>query len=228
MTGSPIIALLGPVPAFRSEVNSIPWDPATHSFGTITSDPPNWNYNYGLPSNVLASPLDAFVGNNNIYDGFPQDIQETHQHLNPANFSAQSTVPASTNLIPFQPRFDPSFAAPVPVATIQPGMLFPGNLTLSQPPGALPAAASGPAGPIQPRITCTLGCSISFKRDSDRIRHEHSVHRLNQALGMHLCSVPGCPKGRGVGYTRKDKLTEHMWKKHANLGYAKKVSPVFT
>jgi hypothetical protein len=32
----------------------------------------------------------------------------------------------------------------------------------------------------------------------------------------------GCNKSEGVGYTRKDKLTEHLWKKHGNLGYVKR------
>ncbi|KAL2073903.1 hypothetical protein VTL71DRAFT_11229 [Oculimacula yallundae] len=71
------------------------------------------------------------------------------------------------------------------------------------------------------QIICTQAhCNETFTRDSDRIRHESGVHGINRLL--HLCQVPGCVKGHGAGYTRKDKLTEHMWKKHAALGYVKR------
>jgi hypothetical protein len=39
----------------------------------------------------------------------------------------------------------------------------------------------------------------------------------------HFCHVQGCPKSNGAGYKRKDKLTEHLWKKHADLGFVKRV-----
>lgn len=69
---------------------------------------------------------------------------------------------------------------------------------------------------------CTKpGCSVTFKRNSDRVRHEVAIHGINQAF--HLCPLHDCVKSRGSGYSRKDKLTEHMWKKHANLGFAKGV-----
>jgi len=72
-------------------------------------------------------------------------------------------------------------------------------------------------------IPCTqLGCFVTFKRDSDRIRHEAAIHGINQ--GLYLCPVNGCSKSQGIGYTRKDKLTEHLWKKHGNLGFVKRTS----
>lgn len=46
---------------------------------------------------------------------------------------------------------------------------------------------------------CTQpGCQASFRRDSDRIRHEASKHGINGSL--HFCQIPGCPKSQGVGY----------------------------
>jgi len=63
---------------------------------------------------------------------------------------------------------------------------------------------------------------VTFKRDSDRIRHEAAIHGINQ--GLYLCPVNGCSKSQGIGYTRKDKLTEHLWKKHGNLGFVKRTS----
>jgi hypothetical protein len=64
-------------------------------------------------------------------------------------------------------------------------------------------------------------CQKTFRRDADRVRHENSVHF--SLPGVLLCSVAGCPKSQGAGYRRQDKLTEHMWKKHAALGYTKRV-----
>lgn len=73
-------------------------------------------------------------------------------------------------------------------------------------------------------IQCTaLDCSATFKREPDRLRHEAAVHGINQLLQLYLCPVNGCSKSQGSGYTRKDKLTEHLWKKHGHLGYAKRV-----
>jgi hypothetical protein len=88
-------------------------------------------------------------------------------------------------------------------------------------PSALPPAAQQQQ--LLPAIfSCTqLGCTKTFKRDSDRIRHENTVHRARQ--GLHLCPVAVCPKSHGAGFSRADKVTEHLWKKHANLGYAKRV-----
>ncbi|KAE9377461.1 hypothetical protein N431DRAFT_461067 [Stipitochalara longipes BDJ] len=70
-------------------------------------------------------------------------------------------------------------------------------------------------------IFCTqFPCPVTFKRDADRIRHEAAVHGINRSV--YLCHVVGCNKSQGVGYTRKDKLTEHLWRKHANLGFVKR------
>ncbi|TVY26267.1 hypothetical protein LHYA1_G005827 [Lachnellula hyalina] len=80
-----------------------------------------------------------------------------------------------------------------------------------------PAAAIVTAPPL---ATCTF-CTKTFVRDSDRTRHENSKH-LN-IPGAHLCPVLGCIKSHGGGYSRADKLTEHLWKKHSGLGYAKRV-----
>jgi len=70
------------------------------------------------------------------------------------------------------------------------------------------------------RIPCAQGCNKTFKRNYERVRHERSAHGINQAL--HLCPIMGCPKSHGVGYSRADKVKEHLWKQHANLGYTKR------
>jgi hypothetical protein len=64
-------------------------------------------------------------------------------------------------------------------------------------------------------------CTRSFGRKSDRDRHITSVHGTSQIF--YLCPVVNCPKSQGKGYSRQDKVTEHLWKKHANLGFTKRV-----
>lgn len=86
----------------------------------------------------------------------------------------------------------------------------------------VPFVQSNPASIIHTttaRFSCTY-CMQTFARDQDRIRHEDSKH-LNP--GAHVCPIVGCPKNLGQGFSRADKLTEHMWKKHAALGYTKRV-----
>ncbi len=63
-------------------------------------------------------------------------------------------------------------------------------------------------------------CTKTFRRIGDLKRHLASVHR-NPANPLYFCHIQGCNKSFGQGYTRADKLTEHMWRKHADLGYVK-------
>lgn len=109
---------------------------------------------------------------------------------------------------PFENQI-PSFASAIP----NNGFQQPNSFTLTGPTTHIPA-------PPVPQSICTQGCGATFKRDSDRIRHEASIHGINGLL--HLCPVQGCSKSAGAGYTRKDKLTEHLWRKHGNLGFAKR------
>jgi len=103
----------------------------------------------------------------------------------------------------------------------------PNSFDISMLPGYPAPPAQAPVPPAQapvppvpaPSFQCTY-CTRTFKRDSDRIRHESSNHGVNRAL--HLCPVLGCPRSQGGGYSRADKVTEHLWKQHANLGYTKR------
>jgi hypothetical protein len=70
------------------------------------------------------------------------------------------------------------------------------------------------------RIPCDQpGCNLTFSRHSDQIRHRDTVHQASQTV--RLCPVAGCTKSRGRGYSRDDKITEHLWRKHPELGYKK-------
>jgi hypothetical protein len=60
------------------------------------------------------------------------------------------------------------------------------------------------------------GCDRTFSREADRDRHVRTKH--GNARHYH-CSQPGCNKGALYwrGYTRIDKLQEHMRKKHPGV-----------
>ena len=62
----------------------------------------------------------------------------------------------------------------------------------------------------------------NIRANADRVRHDKSKHQ--NAFGTFLCHVPGCRKGLGAGYSRRDKLREHLWKAYANMGHQKRVS----
>ncbi|KAH8746890.1 hypothetical protein BGZ57DRAFT_917260 [Hyaloscypha finlandica] len=73
---------------------------------------------------------------------------------------------------------------------------------------------------VQPLTRFQCGhCSQSFKRDYDRGRHERSIH--SSAYGRFVCPIAECPRSQGAGYCRADKVKEHLWRKHGDLGYAK-------
>ncbi|KUJ17698.1 uncharacterized protein LY89DRAFT_59801 [Mollisia scopiformis] len=68
------------------------------------------------------------------------------------------------------------------------------------------------------RILCgQAGCSVSFKRMADRTRHLQHRHSRTRCF----CPITGCAKSHGTGFSRPDKVTEHLWKAHANLGFTK-------
>jgi len=63
------------------------------------------------------------------------------------------------------------------------------------------------------RVLCVCpGCNKTFTRDSDARRHFRTIHQAPTSL--HLCSIPECPKGQGAGYSRINKLKEHLRLKH--------------
>jgi hypothetical protein len=72
------------------------------------------------------------------------------------------------------------------------------------------------------RHPCTWqGCNATFGRKADRDRHIATKHRN---VRHYHCRIAGCTKSRGSntlsawkGYSRIDKLQEHMRKKHAGV-----------
>jgi hypothetical protein len=110
-----------------------------------------------------------------------------------------------------------------------PNYTLPGHLFL---PGSLTNSNSYPIGesflaydpaifdkPFNGSFLCNvLGCLSTFTRKADRDRHVQSWHNF---ATLHLCPVLGCEKSFGKPYSRKDKLQEHMRKKHAGLAQAR-------
>jgi hypothetical protein len=78
--------------------------------------------------------------------------------------------------------------------------------------------ANSAVEPVTPgRHPCNWqGCTVSFSRKADRDRHIITKHRN---IRYYHCRIAGCNKSRGSGvwkgYSRTDKLQEHMRKKHA-------------
>jgi uncharacterized Zn-finger protein len=84
--------------------------------------------------------------------------------------------------------------------------------------GTTPASLPPSGPPAISRIPCRWGnCISTFSRLADLNRHVKSVH-LGVSRGQgHLCPIIGCDKS----YSRSDKVTEHLWKRHSDLGYRK-------
>lgn len=68
------------------------------------------------------------------------------------------------------------------------------------------------------RTSCST-CLLTFGRKTDLERHLKSIHFDNHA--SNACFISGCDNNKGKGYSRRDKLTEHQWRKHPELGYRK-------
>lgn len=80
-----------------------------------------------------------------------------------------------------------------------------------------PVAQQGQA----PRFSCSQpGCSKTFSRKDSLRRHEKGrAHCL--VWGLHMCHISGCRMSRGKGFSRHDKVIEHLYMQHADLGYTK-------
>lgn len=61
-------------------------------------------------------------------------------------------------------------------------------------------------------------CPFAVGRKSEVERHYRNAHCGRYS---YTCDVYGCENNKGRGYSRIDKLREHQWKRHANLGFRK-------
>jgi hypothetical protein len=228
----------------RSWVEGSQFEPISELGKTQQQNLPSESCNY--------APFDDFSGfksfpaqANDAMDISTQSWIQMGSMLNrPAMGPAFAQIPSFNNTNVMQPlchagndsfnqcMMDPGMLPleiPIPLnhATLHGQLMINPGILPSQPPTPLGYAtvqnqATVSALPAATAFACTQpGCQAMFKRYTDRIRHEASKHGINGML--YFCQIVGCPKSFGAGYTRKDKLTEHMWKKHANLGYVKRV-----
>ncbi|RDW80346.1 hypothetical protein BP5796_05044 [Coleophoma crateriformis] len=198
------------------------------SFATPPNSGSNWssifpsavNDNYPSIDGPIAATLNADIS-------VQQQAFDRDNHLSPV---AQQVVPTSNTTGPAQQQvFDDNYlfhifnpilpifdaAAPEQQQAFDDTYLLP----VGEP---LVATFNDTTLAQQQPIPCSLfPCTKTFTRHADRIRHETTAAIHNGNRG-HICPVPGCRKGQDGGFSRADKLTEHMWKKHADLGYAKK------
>ncbi|KAF8865133.1 hypothetical protein BDZ45DRAFT_580895 [Acephala macrosclerotiorum] len=95
------------------------------------------------------------------------------------------SVTAVPDLTSFTPLLLPTFIAPQATATL-------------------------PINNTNNRFNCTHpNCSASFNRIGDLRRHDR-VH----GVPAHPCTVSGCSRKGGNAFYRRDKLLDHMRKKH--------------
>jgi hypothetical protein len=143
----------------------------------------------------------GWIAASDLQEG-PTTLQVTpsqDSHCNIAHHGKLYPQESSTSEQPFFPTF-----------TSQPASDSP----LTSKTNPLPAVAT----PAETRWQCTH-CTKSFRREANLTRHNNNFHGINR--GLHLCPILGCVKSQGQGYSRADKVTEHLWKKHADLGFRK-------
>jgi uncharacterized C2H2 Zn-finger protein len=158
---------------------------------------------YFRATNPMLFPIDAPAGVYNIPNSSLMDFNPK-QPCGPTDQVPNSCITDNFNIREASVNISMPVAAPMPQTAATQAV-----------PTPVPATA-----PTRRVIRCSIPwCPITFKRKHEQVRHESSVHGINQ--GIHRCQVVGCPT-QGRGFSRKDKLTEHMWKKHGNLGYAKR------
>jgi hypothetical protein len=161
----------------------------------------NHGYLPGANSVMVHAPFMQY-GNNNIlpWNAVPMPVVSYNQGQQDQFMFPQDNMAPGDNFQNFG-------AAPNMMAHPAAANVFPAGpmAPIQAPPAAIQAA------PHQ-RAQCTI-CLRSLSRRSDLNRHMNSVHNVGPQV-LHLCTVPGCPKSFGAGYSRKDKVTEHLKKVH--------------
>lgn len=207
---------LGSIQTYTRNIHHSPWNQAD-----LLATSQVWlPYQFGLPVQDIVNNHPHIPWNTNIgpqlweNDTLPSPIGDE------SNAIQDVSGPVTQDLV--SPEY-PSLTTQTPSLI---SFAFPGDSINA----AMPVSQQTPQPQAVPTtadtaLTCVIACSIpwcpmTFKRKHEQVRHEASVHGINQ--GIHSCQIVGCPS-YGRGFSRKDKLTEHLWKKHGNLGYTKRV-----
>lgn len=201
----------------RRRTGSSPPDIQYNSFlASLSSRPKANTTNSGNVASTSASP---FPGALEYEERTGSSLPDLDQY----NFFA-TPCPTPT-MVPFPQHFIPEiipfqFPNSYGNITTQPNISPPGRATVA------PAAfrIESPNRPNQkqsiPRHRCPqTTCSLVFGRKSELERHFRTVHcgRFSYA-----CNVNGCENNKGRGYSRVDKLREHLWRRHADLGFSRR------
>ena len=209
------------------------------SFSPITMYNNDFGFQSGdaepTPSPINQMQLSSVVGTSNGSKQVERPSQSRrNQSLSPV--PGTSPNPANPRYMFHNPPYSPSAGYPrqnrydpagLPISPARRALEYLPQ-SVSTPPSTPPTSLAPPTPPPQAeRFTCRKpNCTRSFGRKDDRHRHENtaSVHNNQQ---HHFCSVAHCSRGNiygssFAGYTRIDKLKEHMWKRHSDLGYTKR------
>lgn len=176
-----------------------------------------------VPSQLAESPWTQDVTSyRNILDGaVPLQPPESHMNASPLSYQSQLNLVPQTDLNGIFRDVDLSLSTQRQLSATN-GSLgdqrTPGDFDISNGSGYSLSSSMAPQTLSNNRLKCP-NCMITFGRDADRIRHNSTVHGINRRT--HLCPVPGCEKSQGRGYSRPDKVKEHLWRKHGDLGYVK-------
>lgn len=73
----------------------------------------------------------------------------------------------------------------------------------------------------RPYVCKEPGCEkiLGFTYAGGLLRHEREVHRQHGGpKACYMCPHPNCKRSSGVGFSRKENLSEHLRRVHRNLG----------
>lgn len=195
---------------------------------------PRIENNFGNAGNwmINGSSGSLYPGDGNIevgrtgsscYNDIPIDLNHRHSILTrlcPSSFSNNNNI----NMDPFINTPTHSEITQIPSQT--PNNLNHFNTNTSQQDWAnLPSTArrsisyetlSPNYHQRQSRHRCPrLMCPFTFGRKGDLERHFRTVHC---GRFSYSCGVGGCENNKGRGYSRRDKLKEHQWRRHGEVG----------
>lgn len=168
----------------------------------------------GLPTTSTISGL-AFNHSSSSEGYMPIPLQSVHAF--PSSLEISNLDPAVPNSIPTTNQKSLLANSTLPNAAFDNVGHANAGLTFVAPMNLGPIPQTQPASHTPAAITCAR-CNKTFTRTSGLARHMSSVHDL----ARHNCPVAGCTRGHGRGFSCPDKVTEHLRKKHAALGYAKR------
>lgn len=165
-----------------------------------TQDVLTWPHGDGLNGETSFNALDALEINTPLplYNGSNFDIGGNHDW---------NSLQSATNLPYHYPNYQNSYADP-------------SSLSLTSPPSTSNSQLLSPSPTSSPTCHHPQCHGKIFGRRTDLIRHNETKHSGSKP--RYDCTITGCHNNRNKGYSRPDKLQEHCWKHHSDLGFGKR------